>query len=92
MKDSKAAAKNLYKEDLKEISMDFVIDNNAGKRSVAEYVFNHVFDCLSSEVVARSVLDAYERRRTGDADFDFVNMSTALLSAVIAIRGEGENT
>lgn len=91
MKDAKVAAKNLYKEDFIEVNKRVVIDNNASKRSVAECVFNHTFDCLNSEEVAKLVFDAYERRRTGNSKVDFVHMSTALASAVMFIRGEDES-
>ena len=88
MKDSVLAAKNLYREDIKELAKDFFIDNNAGKRKVAEGVFNHTFDKLKSEVVAKAVFSAYERRRSGDESIDFVHMSTALMAAIILIRGD----
>lgn len=88
MKDSILAAKNLYCEDMKELSKGFSIDNNAGKRVVAECVFSYAFDKLKSEELAKSVFYAYERRRSGDKNIDLANMSTALMAAIILIRGD----
>ena len=73
---------------MKELSKGFSIDNNAGKRAVAEYVFSYAFDKLKSEDIAKSVLAAYEMRRAGDNNIDLANMSTALMAAIILIRGD----
>lgn len=73
---------------MKELSKGFSIDNNAGKRAVAECVFSYAFGKLKSEDIAKSVLAAYERRRTGDNNIDLANMSTALMAAIILIRGD----
>lgn len=93
MEDYKQAALNLYPNDWVELDEGFKIDNNAGKRAVAEEVYRTVFEKLKTEHVADSVAKAFLRRAakygTCDNSINTANMSTALMAAIIAIR-DGE--
>ena len=90
MEDCKQAALNLFPNKWFEVSDDFKIDSNAGKRAVAEEVFKDVFDKLKSEHVADAVAKAFIRRAskwgTDNNGINAANMSTALMAAIIAIR------
>lgn len=92
MEDYKQAALNLFPNKWVEVSDDFKIDNNAGKRAVAEEVFKAVFDKLKTEHVADSVAKAFLRRASkwgaDNNGINAANMSTALMAAIIAIRDD----
>lgn len=90
--DYKQGALSIYPVSLIEIEQGFKIDINAGKRAVAEVVLKLVFEKLKKEHVAGSVSKAFLRRArkwgTDNDDINTANMSTALISAIIAIRDD----
>lgn len=92
MEDYKQAALNLFPNEWVEVGEDFKFDNNAGKRAVAEEVFQAVFEKLKTEHVADSVAKAFLRRAakwgTDNNGINAANMSTALVSAIISIRDD----
>ena len=94
MEDYKQAALTLFPTDWVRLDDDFKIDNNAGKRAIAEEVFRFVFDKLKTERVASVVSEAFLRRAekygADNQGINTANMSTALMAAIIAIRDGDE--
>lgn len=97
--DAKQAALNLFPEDWLESNLKegvFRIDNNAGKRAVAEDLFLHVFNLLDDKKTVEGVLAAFYRRSMGcevpesDKSLLVAQMGTAMLYARLQIRGESK--